>query len=48
MFRLGGPKLDPAEEKKMALQEEKVARMIVFTNVGSFFVCVGAIAASKY
>ena len=48
MIRLNAPKSDPAEEKRRALEEERMARMIVYSNVGSFAVTIAIIAACEY
>ena len=45
MIRLGAPRMDPAEERKRAQEEERMARVMLYSNIGSFLATVGLIRA---
>ncbi|XP_069161970.1 uncharacterized protein [Procambarus clarkii] len=48
MFRMGGPRLDPAEERRQAQEEERMARLLVYSNIGTFLATIGIIRAAPY
>lgn len=47
MFRMAAPRLDAAEEKRRAMEEDKLARKIVYSNFGTFVVTIMLIKAGE-
>lgn len=40
--------MDPAEEKKRAQEEERMARVMLYSNIATFLATVGLIRAAPY
>lgn len=40
--------MDPAEEKRKAMEEDRLARLVVYSNVATFVATVALIRAAPY
>jgi len=48
MFRMAGPRMDAAEEKRRAQEENRMAKNIVYSNVGTFVATIALIKSMPY